>query len=837
MCSYIDFPNYLITIISAEDAPLPQRQTAAILLKSLVERNINMMDENVLMQLKGNLINALQYSPLQLAKLISNSIVTLLRLKGITNWFNVLQLINTLLISSNPNTIENTLFCLEQIYEDIEGIYISLKGDFELVVKSLMVALNSKELNNEARGCILRLLAFSYSVMKGEEFNKCVPSCVSVMSKYMQEIIKGGNIGETVRIGISKLAIEIVKDRKEEVVVIYKLLFAYHLLLLNAENQESFLISCDFWNEYMKSEWTKDHEAQKWNCLTEALPELIPKLLYGMKYTNEDLESLINDTEDDLKLKELINTYENIEAITARQVAFSLLEKLANTYKDTVLAIIKPLIDTLLNQDNWILRYSFINLISECAIYALGAISSGCELSMQSSIVNIVEFLFNGLENTCSYIRNTSCWTLARYAYSLSSIDGLFLRYLQELVKRIADTDQMVQYTACESLISLINEVPSKMALYGGDILEVFVSKLELCKGSMQTRIYFIIRKLLETPYKKKIKEDEECKNALLIVLLRQWDKLKDDDILLCSLMQCLSILISELGPVSEKFTKPLIERACKILNNLLHIIEADIETKGKKRPIITTQFALCSLDILSSLLYSLHSTIELYLESMGKVIISVLMLACQSKDIYIRQCGCGIIGDIIRNAKSYFKPYLTKLIEILLTFPFNDIDSMWALSEIAVAYPETTSQFALQCSNYLVNHLQIDKFQGENLQNAVVIIGRLGLYAPLEVSTNLPLILRSWCIAIKELSTDFKEECYRGLCNVVKSNLSGAIKDFGYFCDAIVDYPNRELEALFKEILTTVINRMPMKWKECYVQFPSELKAKLRDNFKFDIN
>jgi transcription termination factor NusB len=317
---------------------------------------VNEMDHNVLIQLKDYLINALQCPHSQLAKLISNSIVTILRLKGIANWSNIIQLLYTLLISSNPNIIQNTLFCLEQIYEDIEEIYTTTSEDFKNIVKSLVSVLSNKELSDEAHGCALRLLAFSYSVMKGEEFSKCVPSCISMMSEHMQVVIKGGDIGESVKIGVSKLAIEILKDRKEEVVAIYKLLFSYHLVLLNTENDKSFLISCDFWNEYIKSEWSKDYETQKWNCLNEALPELVPKLLSGLKYTKEDLESLIDDTEDDIKLKELNSTYENIEAITVRQLAFSLLETLANTYRNTVLTIIKPLIDNLLNQDNWVLR-------------------------------------------------------------------------------------------------------------------------------------------------------------------------------------------------------------------------------------------------------------------------------------------------------------------------------------------------------------------------------------------------------------------------------------------------------------------------------------------------
>lgn len=354
MCTHSDFPNYLATIILADELALGQRQIAAALLKSLLERNVSAMDESSLAYLKLCLANGLQSLQPELAKLISNSIVTILRLKGLNSWPNILQLMNALVTSSQPAAIENSVLCLEKIYEDITDLYKMARSDFEAVVESLIGTSTNKDLADSTRASAIRSIAFSYSTMGGIDFSKYVASSVSMMTGYMHDAISGLSPGEDTKQSLCKLAIELLKDRKEQILPIHKLLFAYHTATLDAETPGTFLAACDFWENYMKAEWSYDSEGQKWDLLGEALNELVPKLLCGMKYSKEDVETLMSGSEEDFVLREAES--EGVGEVTVRQEAFGLLEALANTYREKLFGIIKPLIDSLLSQSDWLLQ-------------------------------------------------------------------------------------------------------------------------------------------------------------------------------------------------------------------------------------------------------------------------------------------------------------------------------------------------------------------------------------------------------------------------------------------------------------------------------------------------
>eukprot|EP00826_Nyctotherus_ovalis_P046025 TRINITY_DN5152_c0_g1_i5.p2 TRINITY_DN5152_c0_g1~~TRINITY_DN5152_c0_g1_i5.p2 ORF type:complete len:311 (-),score=75.07 TRINITY_DN5152_c0_g1_i5:1877-2809(-) len=310
------------------------------------------MDESSLAYLKLCLVNGLQSLQSELAKLISNCIVTILRLKGLSNWPNILQLMNALVTSLQPATIENSVLCLEKIYEDIDDLYKMAKSDFEAVVDSLIVTSVNRSLADSTRASAIRSIAFSYSTMGGTDFSKYVANSVNMMSGYMHEVLSGLSPGEDTKQSLCKLAVELLKDKKEQILPIHKLLFAYHTAILSAETPRTFLAACYFWENYMKTEWNYDCEGQKWELLGEALNELVPKLLYGVKYSKEDVETLMSGSEEDFVLRE----GEDVSGVTVRQEAFGLLEALANTYREKMFGVIKPLIDSLLNQNNWLLQ-------------------------------------------------------------------------------------------------------------------------------------------------------------------------------------------------------------------------------------------------------------------------------------------------------------------------------------------------------------------------------------------------------------------------------------------------------------------------------------------------
>ena len=133
-----DFVNYLSTIISAAELSLIHRRTAAVLLKSLLEKNIAIVDQPFFQYTKLRLITLLQEAPPELAAIVSNSIVTIVGLKDFSIWPDILKLLDALIKSGRSESIENAVFCLEKLCEDIKLMYKMKLEDFENLIPHLV---------------------------------------------------------------------------------------------------------------------------------------------------------------------------------------------------------------------------------------------------------------------------------------------------------------------------------------------------------------------------------------------------------------------------------------------------------------------------------------------------------------------------------------------------------------------------------------------------------------------------------------------------------------------------------------------------------------------------
>ena len=72
----------------------------------------------------------------------------------------------------------------------------------------------------------------------------------------------------------------------------------------------------------------------------------------------------------------------------------------------------------------------------------------------------------------------------------------------------------------------------------------------------------------------------------------------------------------------------------------------------------------------------------------------------------------------------------------------------------------------------------------------------------------HLDKIAKQWCVSLRYLKgnegNDEKFQAYKGLCYTIGRNTKAIMKEFPYFCSALVYYknPRKELDAIFKNIL-----------------------------------
>jgi len=531
------------------------------------------------------------------------------------------------------------------------------------------------------------------------------------------------------------------------------------------------------------------------------------------------------------------------------------MDEIALAYRDKLFPIISPLINTLLGSKSWVLKYFLQfrkNEKRESGIYALGVISIGCENAIKPYLPSLIQVLFNFLNDTEPFIRHISCWTLSRFAHSFFELDPtgeqhLFLEYLKHLMQKVRDPDAFVQEGACGSAIELMESVPEKLIPYAFDILQVFVDMLKSYKkGPALAGLYDAISKLVSQVYQEKIQNDVKALELLVPALFEQWDSIKDTDRLLCPLMEVFQAVINMIGPMCEKFAPTVLKRCISVMSNLLPLLEDDIKHAAERTPIVDKEFLIRSIDTIGALCCALKEKIEHMLSAHGELPAKIFISACYSSDSQVRQYACAMIGDVVKAARNYLKPFLGEIIPLLLSYLKCDTKEMttelsiannscWTISEVILAYPELSVQIVPQCIEPVAKLLNTDRLARSLAQNAAIIIGRMGIYAPREVSPFLEGILRQWCLTMRALSDmPEKQQAFRGICNVILVNALGALKYFPYFCDAVIEYknPGEDLEKLFKGILTSFKESIGEKWAGYVSAFPADLRQKLNQRF-----
>ena len=301
MCEHPDFSNYLITIAAAPELTLPQRQTAAVLLKSLLERHNEIVTGPYFKYMKTRLVSLLEGATPELANIISNSIVTVISSNDFHIWPEILKLLNALIRTGKRESVENGVLCLEKLCEDVKVIN---QKDIESIIPSLVELIKSKSFSDKARGAAVNSLNLIYNSMGSTGFKNYLALIVPMMLEWMKDPNAGQKANKLLNKNLCALSITLHEHTREEIGSIASVMFDYHIRMLGSEEHEVSYAACEFWKRYLHIKWNGDYEDQKWELLEGYLPKLLPQLLRVMKYSNNDLAEMIKDTELDIKYTE-----------------------------------------------------------------------------------------------------------------------------------------------------------------------------------------------------------------------------------------------------------------------------------------------------------------------------------------------------------------------------------------------------------------------------------------------------------------------------------------------------------------------------------------------------
>ena len=142
---------------------------------------------------------------------------------------------------------------------------------------------------------------------------------------------------------------------------------------------------------------------------------------------------------------------------------------LSNVFHDDILSCLLPILKETLFHQNW--------EIKESGILVLGAIAEGCYSGITAHLDQLIPYLIQCLSDKKPLVRSIACWTLSRYAHwVVNQPHELFLQPLiEELLKKILDTNKRVQEAACSAFATLEEETGLELVAYLPQILDTLV--------------------------------------------------------------------------------------------------------------------------------------------------------------------------------------------------------------------------------------------------------------------------------------------------------------------------------------------------------------------------
>ncbi|ONK73217.1 uncharacterized protein A4U43_C04F28570 [Asparagus officinalis] len=837
-----DFNNYLVFILArAEGKSVEVRQAAGLLLKNNLRMAFNSLSPASQQYIKSELLLCLGAADRTIRSTVGTVISVVVQLGKVFGWPELLQALVHCLDSNDLNHMEGAMDAIYKICEDIpDELDMDIPGLAERPINIFMPRLLQLFQSPHA---ILRKL----SLGSVNQFNVIMPTALLLsMDQYLQGLFHLANDpAADVRKLVCEAFVQLIEVRPEFLEPHLRNVIEYILQSNKDADDEVALESCEFWSAYCDANLPPDR-------LRDVLPRLIPVLLSNMAYADDD-ESLFDaeedesvpDREQDLKPRFHSSRFhgsdngeeaeEDIVNIwNLRKCSAAGLDILSNVFGDEILPALMPLIQQKLSTTSdahWKDR--------EAAVLAIGAVAEGCIGGLYPHLPEIIAFLIPLLDDKFPLIRSITCWTLSRYSKFI--VQGLdhqngheqFEKILMGLLRRTLDTNKRVQEAACSAFATLEEEAAEELAPH----LEIILQHLMCAYGKYQRRNLRIVYDAIGTLADAVGAELNQPKylDILMPPLISKWQQLANSEKDLFPLLECFTSIAQALGPGFSQFAEPVFQR-CINLIQIQQLAKVDPVAAGVQ---YDKEFIVCSLDLLSGLTEGLGSGIE---SLVGKSNLRDLLLQCCMDEVDdVRQSALALLGDLARVCPVHLHPRLLEFLDIaakqLNASQLKEAVSVannacWAIGELAVKVREDISPIVLAVISCLVPILKNPEGLHKSLlENSAITLGRLAWVCPDLVAPHMEHFIQSWCSALCMIRDDFeKEDAFRGLCAMVRTNPSGAVNSLTYMCKAIASWNDIRSEDLQIEVRQVLNGYKQMLGDGAWGQFISALEPQVAE-------
>ncbi|KAG0489721.1 hypothetical protein HPP92_006584 [Vanilla planifolia] len=796
-----DFNNYLAFILSrAEGKSVEVRQAAGLLLKNNLRVAFRSMSPSSQQYIKSQLLPCIGAADKTIRSTAGTVISVIVQCGRILGWPDLLEGLIRCLDSNDLNLMEGAMDAIFKICEDVpEELDVEVAGLPERPINLFMPRL--LQFFRSPHSTLRRLSLGSIN-----QFIVIMPTALLLsMDQYLQGLfLLARDISPDVRKLVCSAFVQLIEVRSSILEPHLRNVIEYMLQANNDSDDEVALEACEFWSAYCDANLPPEG-------LRDFLPRLIPVLLSNMVYADDD-ESLVDaedddtvpDRDEDLKPRfhssrlHGSNNGEDpddgiVNVWNLRKCSAAGLDVLSVVYGDEILPTLMPLIQLRLSTSNdseWKDR--------EAAVLAIGAIAEGCLNGLYPMLPEIVTYLLPLLDDKFPLIRSITCWTLSRFSKFI--VQGIlqhqrgheqFDKVLMGLLQRILDNNKRVQEAACSAFATLEEEAGEELSLR----LEIILQHLMCAFGKYQRRNLRIVYDAIGT------------------------------------LADAVGGELNQaLGPGFSQFAEPVFQRCITLIQTQL-LAKIDHVSAGVQ---YDKEFIVCSLDLLSGLVEGLGSGVESLVANSN--LRDLLAQCCMDDSADIRQSALALLGDLARvcpiHLLARIMDFLNIAAEQLNPAQLKESASVannacWALGELAVKVHREISPVVLKVVSYLVPILQNPEDLNKSLlENSAITLGRLGWVCPDLVAPHMEHFLQYWCAALCMIRDDFeKEDAFRGLCAMVRTNPSGAVSSLPYVCRAIASWHEIRSKDLHNEISQVLNGYKQMLGSGAWEQLHSKLE------------
>ncbi|GAW10250.1 ARM repeat-containing protein [Lentinula edodes] len=565
-------------------------------------------------------------------------------------------------------------------------------------------------------------------------------------------------------------------------------------------------------------------------------PTEAPKARIGA-YGEETIDSDEDDDYlDDDEFVDEMSTEWNL-----RKCAAAALDVLAVRFSGDLLnVLLAPLKDKLWSND-WLQR--------ESGILALGAMAEGCIEAIEPHLPTLVPYLINTLNDSKPLVRSITCWTLGRYAsWTTQPISDehkqkYFIPTMEGLLRMVLDNNKRVQEAGCSAFATLEEDAGIELAPYLEPVLRNLVFAFDKYQHKNMLILYDAVGTLADAVGREL--SNPTYVEILMPPLTNRWAKLKDDDIDLIPLLECLASVTIAMGQAFLPYAPPVFERCCSIIHTSLLQYQQFQQNPELDEP--DKSFLVVALDLLSGLTQGLGMALEMLINQSQPNLLTLLTVCLKHPQAPVRQSAYALVGDMAMGCFSILRPFMPGIMSELILqldpepkveFVSASNNAAWSVGEVALRYGRDDAEFQ-QWVNPLISRLipilLHPKAPRSLHENAAVSIGRIGLMHPGIVAPHLPEFAQAWCQALYEIrDNEEKDSAFRGLCTMVQANPAGIAKSLLWFCNSIVRWnqPSPELNNMFQTLLQGFKQHDEAGWAAQVAAFPPVIQERLATRY-----